>query len=162
MSSTTDPKTLCPFCDSPLPSSPTPLLTKLLAETAKKSTRDPRPANPLGRRAPLAIFINVCQRHRFESQILPEAEQKGWPKRIDWAGLGGRVEKMKRALQALIDDPGESLDDENGEDAMTTSTGPRSKCVFWEEVMMDIKKKGSRAAAGVRGQFTSFEKTQPG
>ena len=177
----TDPRTLCPYCDSPLPASPTSLLTRLLTATAKKSSHDPRPTNPLGRKAPFAVFIAVCQRHRFESEILPEAEQKGWPKEIEWAELGERVGKMRKRLKALIDDTGENLQDDDGydekheEDCLFTDgeenfgsrinereRGSRSKCVFWREVMAEVKKKGSRAVAGVRGQFASFEKTQPG
>jgi hypothetical protein len=179
ISPSTDPRTLCPYCDSPLPPSPTSLLTRLLAATAKKSSKDPRPTNPLGRKAPFTVFIAVCQRHRFESEILPEAEQKGWPKEIEWTELGERVSRMKSRLKALIDDAGEPLpdgdDDNEDEDGLFTDEeerigremkkrerGSRSNCVFWKEVMAEVKKKGSRAVAGVRGQFASFEKTQPG
>lgn len=165
ISPSTDPRTLCPYCDSALPSSPSPLLTKLLAATAKKSYRDPRPANPLGRKAPLSVFIAVCQRHRFEGQILPEAESKGWPKSIEWIKLGERVECMREALRDLIDDPGEvDAPDESGQDTDSEDRkrGPKARSIFWREVMKEVKKKGSRAAAGVRGQFANFEKTQPG
>lgn len=155
-----DPRTLCPYCDNSLPSKPTPLLKRLLAATEKKSTRDPRPTNPLGRKAPLSVFITVCQRHRFESQLLPEAEAKGWPKEIEWTSLERRVQKMRRDLKALIDDDGEIADDEDEEDE--ESRGPRAKCVFWREMMRDVKAKGSKAASGVRSQFANFEKTQPG
>lgn len=158
ISPTTDPKTLCPYCDTRLPEAPSPLLKKLLAETAKKSYPDARPANPLGRRAPLAVFISVCQRHRFESQILPEAEAKGWPKQIDWTGLANRVEQMRTGLSAIVNDPGESWDDDSDEEQQS----PRWRCVFWKELMKDVKEKGSRAAAGVRSQFSNFEKSQPG
>lgn len=157
ISPSTDPRTLCPYCDSPLPSSPTPLLNRLLASTFEKSYRQARPANPLGRKAPFAVFIAVCQRHRFESQILPEAELKGWPKSIDWAELGKRVERMKRTLHALIIDS--QVDEDYG---VILEDTPRMKCVFWKEVMGEVKQKGARAVAGVRGQFASFEKTQPG
>ena len=107
----------------------------------------------------------MCQRHRFESETLPEAERKGWPKVIEWTALGERVQKMKKELQALIDDPGdeiESGDECKVEDDGDGEQGPRSKCVFWKEVIKEVKKKGSRAVAGVRGQFANFEKTQPG
>jgi len=84
-----------------LPSSPSQLLINILAATRKKSTGDPRPSNPLGLKAPLAIFFIVaCQRHKFESQLLPEAEKKGWPKSIQWTKLGARVERTKDELQA--------------------------------------------------------------
>jgi hypothetical protein len=95
---------------------------------------------------------------------LPEAEKKGWPKVIEWTELGERVQKMEGELWTLIEDPGDdNSNDEAAEDRRNRRrNGPRSKCVFWKEVMKEIKNKGSRAVAGVRGQFANFEKTQPG
>ena len=154
----TDPHTLCPYCDTLLPASVTPTLARLLAAAAAKSYRDPRPSNPLGRRATLASFIGVCQRHRFESDILPEGEAKGWPKKIKWDRVRGRVEAMSGELGALITDRKDGCEDGGSRKAQ----GPRQKCMFWRDVMKEIKKQGSRAAVGVRGQFASFEKTQPG
>jgi hypothetical protein len=156
------------------------VLTRLLAATAKKSSPDPRLTNPLGRKAPFTVFIAVCQRHRFESEILPEAEHKGWPKEIEWTKLEERVGRLKGRLKVLIDDVGDDFqgcgdneghdedslftDDEgpNNRDLAKGERSPRSSCVFWREVMAEVKKKGARAVAGVRGQFASFEKTQPG
>ncbi|KAL0955173.1 hypothetical protein HGRIS_004081 [Hohenbuehelia grisea] len=151
-----DPSTLCPYCDAPLPASPTPVLMRLLSPSSAlyaKSTPDPRPGNPLGRKAPLSAFISVCHRHRFETEMLPLAERRGWPKVIHWESLGPRVERMKGDLQALIQDK---------DDSCAGTDGPRSRCVFWKEVMAEFKAKGSRAVTGVKGQFESFEKTQPG
>ncbi|KAJ8695066.1 hypothetical protein PTI98_007685 [Pleurotus ostreatus] len=149
-----DPKTLCPYCDMPLPSSPTPLLQYLLSPDYtplySKSDPDPRPGNRLGRTAPLSAFISVCQRHRFESEMLPEAERKRWPKEIDWQALAARVTSMKHIVQELILDTAGEAD------------GPRERCVFWAEVVKEYREKGSRAVTGVRGQFENFEKTQPG
>ncbi|THU92950.1 hypothetical protein K435DRAFT_607523, partial [Dendrothele bispora CBS 962.96] len=96
------PETLCPYCDAPLPESPSPLLLRLLEQTAAKSVRAPRPRNPLGRKAALGIYVTVCQRHRFESEVLPEAEKKGWPKDINWKAIEGRVKNMREDLQALL------------------------------------------------------------
>lgn len=114
----------------------------------KKSSPDPRPANPLGRKAPFATFIDLCHRHQFESKILPEAEKKGWPKAIDWKGLSARIAKMLPELRKLIDDKSEN--------------GPRARSTFWQEIMKAVKAKGLRAATGVKDQFLNFEKTQPG
>ncbi|KAF9448939.1 hypothetical protein P691DRAFT_637130, partial [Macrolepiota fuliginosa MF-IS2] len=166
MSPAIDPKTLCPYCDAPLPSAPTPHLLRLLRQTLDKSHPDPRSSNPLGRRAPLSTFVPVCQRHKFENEILPEAEEKGWPKMIDWERLGARVARMKGDLKEIIGDSGE--DDyvaEGDEEEMMTSLsskGPRMKCVFWREAMKAVKLRGARAVAGVRAQFLDFEKSQPG
>ncbi|EAU90075.2 hypothetical protein CC1G_08348 [Coprinopsis cinerea okayama7 len=164
LSSSVDPSTLCPYCDSPLPPSPSPMLLKLLETAKKKSYPDARPSNPLGRKAPFTQYIAVCQRHRFEIRILPEAEKKRWPKSIDWKKLGPRIQKMKRELQEIIDDDGDVIEvvDEDGSDSDNLGSGPRSKSHFWREVMSVVKEKGVRAAAGVKDQFLNFEKTQPG
>lgn len=157
-----DPSTLCPYCDEPLPLTPTPHLLALLASTLKKSYPDSRPSNPKGRKAPLATFIAVCQRHRFESIKLPEAERKGWPTVIKFEDVRGRVENMKAALEAIVldGDAGDSDSDEDEDDPK--AKGPRAKSVFWKEIKKEVKKKGTRAVVGVSGQFASFEKTQPG
>ncbi|KAG6840724.1 hypothetical protein C0991_004810 [Blastosporella zonata] len=147
-----DPSTLCPYCDGPLPSEPTPQLRKLLATAEKRSRREPRPGNRLGRTAPFIVYISICQRHRFESQMLPEAERKGWPKTIDWIELGKRVRKMRNVLRAIIEDTGADGEEDR----------PKARCVFWREAVAEVKQKGTRAVAGVKGQFASFEKMQPG
>ncbi|KAG5636682.1 hypothetical protein H0H81_007212 [Sphagnurus paluster] len=166
-----DPSTLCPYCDAPLPPSPTPLLKSLLASAEKKSHREPRPENALGRGAPFTVFIAVCQRHRFENEVLPQAELKGWPKSIDWPALEQRVRRMEGLLRALVDDvpaPG-VIDKDKDRDNMyidmideEQEDSPRARSVFWREVMAEVKRKGSRAMAAVQGQFASFQKTQPG
>jgi hypothetical protein len=129
--------------------------------------------------APMAVFVTVCQRHRFESQILPEAEKKGWPKAIEWSKVADRITKMRNVLRMLIEDPGDSdsggvgrteeVEDEweiPFRDKKTTEIrkqkGPKANCIFWNEVIQEIKVKGSRVVAGVRGQFANFEKAQPG
>lgn len=125
----------------------------------------------------MAIFVTVCQRHRFESQILPEAEKKGWPKTIEWNKVANRVMKMKNVLRSIIEDPGDTRYVDRTEEVeddwevphgnkKTTETrrqkGPKSNSIFWNEVIQEIKAKGSRVVAGVRGQFANFEKAQPG
>ncbi|KAJ7496832.1 RTC4-like domain-containing protein [Mycena latifolia] len=171
ISPNTDPKTLCPYCDTPLPAEPTPLLTRLLEQTFNKSYRDVRPSNPLGRKAPMGVFVAVCQRHRFESQTLPEAEARGWPKSINWAALKGRVLEMEEDLSYILEDPGDPIVYGNGEETEERqkpesepkrSKGPRMQCIFWKDLLKDLKKQGTKGVKGVRGQFANFEKTQPG
>ncbi|KAJ3571044.1 hypothetical protein NP233_g4012 [Leucocoprinus birnbaumii] len=168
ISPSVDPETLCPYCDSPLPPSPTPFFSKLLESALGKSHPDPRSTNPLGRKAPLSVFVVVCQRHDFETEVLPEAEAKGWPKSIDWEGLGDRVSRMKPDLKDIIHDSGEpdmqALINGEGGDLMTSFSckGPRIRCVFWREAMKSFLKSGARGMADVRGQFLDFEKSQPG
>ena len=85
------------------------------------------------------------------------------------------MEGMKDDLQALIEDPGgehEDADADEGIDEVerlfrndsdgTRQKPPKARSIFWTEVMDEVKKKGSRAVVGVRGQFANFEKTQPG
>ncbi len=172
-----DPQSLCPYCDTPLPTTPSVHLLSLLLSTRRKSKPDPRPSNPLGLKAPMSVFVTACQRHRFESQILPEAKRKGWPKTVDWKAVAKRVINMKAALEALVDDPGDMVkrdvsgirDAEREKDEWEVpygkgrrKNGPKENSIFWNEVMEEVKQKGSRAVAGVRGQFENFEKAQPG
>ncbi|KDQ50722.1 hypothetical protein JAAARDRAFT_199716 [Jaapia argillacea MUCL 33604] len=159
----TDPATLCPWCDEVLPDLPTPHLATLIAGARRKSYRDARPSNPLGLKAPLAAFVSVCQRHRFETHQIPLARAKGWPTHIDFDRVRERVEALKEHLNELVmDDRKLSLDDIEKMEARGEDLGPRGRSIFWKEILKEIKKKGSRAVVGVKGQFASFEKTQPG
>ncbi|KIK18140.1 hypothetical protein PISMIDRAFT_14544 [Pisolithus microcarpus 441] len=160
-----DPSTLCPYCDEPLPPHPTPSFQSLLSKAGKKSRPDPRPRNPKGLAAPLTIYISVCQRHRFESHQLPIALERGWPQAINFKNVPMRVERMKPDLEAIImdDDDDDTDNDVVGDiDEDDDTRGPRSRSVFWKEVKREVKKQGSRTTVGVKGQFASFEKIQPG
>ncbi|EJF64057.1 hypothetical protein DICSQDRAFT_81010, partial [Dichomitus squalens LYAD-421 SS1] len=157
-----DPKTLCPWCDEPLPSDPTPHLRALMAAAKHVSYPDDRLTNPLGLRAPLAAFVGVCQRHRFERNWIPRARKRGWPTTIDWDALSGRISRLRGHLQAIVDD----VDGEFAAEASRTWRGgsrrPRKENEFWMEVVKNVRQQGSRQTAGVRGQFLHFNKTQPG
>ncbi|KAG2144598.1 RTC4-like domain-containing protein [Suillus clintonianus] len=155
-----DPSTVCPYCDEPLPRNPTPQLKNLLAIAKRKSYADPRPRNSRGLKAPLGIYISACQRHHFEMHSLPEAMEKGWPQSIDFKKVPKRVEGMKSALEVIITNA-DSLSD-NEDSVENNARGSRARSDFWEEIKKQIKKQGSRAVTGVKGQFASFEKTQPG
>lgn len=161
------PDTLCPFCDSKLPSSPTPLLQRLIADLVRNSTPDKRPTNPLGRKAPMNTYLSMCQRHDFERKLLPQAEKKGWPKEIEWSKIEGRIRKMEQELRELIDDGDSSLHVEvtnaNIEDkGIYSASGPRARCIFWRELMQEVKAKGASKATAVGNQFATFDKSQPG
>ncbi|KAG2142858.1 RTC4-like domain-containing protein [Suillus bovinus] len=155
-----DPSTVCPYCDEPLPRNPTPQLNNLLAAAKRKSYPDPRPRNSRGLKAPLGIYIAACQRHHFETHSLPEAMEKGWPQSIDFKKVPKRVERMKGALEAIINDY--DIHSENEEFVDDDVGGPRARSDFWREIKKQIKKQGSRTVTGVKGQFANFEKTQPG
>lgn len=68
---------------------------------------------------------------------------------------------MKKDLEAIILDKDDVSDIEDF-DIDDGGRGARSKSVFWREVKKEMKKQGSRTVVGVKGQFASFEKTQPG
>ncbi|TFY83640.1 hypothetical protein EWM64_g369 [Hericium alpestre] len=146
MDPTVDPSTLCPYCDEPLPPSPTPHLRSLLATAKSKSYREPRPGNPLGLKAPMRTFIAICQRHQFEAREMPKAKKRGWPTSIDFVQVKRRVEDSGSRLRGLVEGEG----------------GYREESVFWNQVIKEMQALGSRAAVGVKGQLESFEKTQPG
>jgi hypothetical protein len=120
----------------------------------------------------MGVFVAVCQRHRFESQTLPEAEARGWPKSIDWGGLNGRVLGMRRDLANILADRGDALVYNTGADAGAGERedtaqekrrkGPRMRCTFWKELLKEVKSKGTKGVKGMQGQFANFEKTQPG
>lgn len=116
----------------------------MLAETTRKSYPDPRPGNPKGLRAPFQIFIPLCDRHKFEGRLLPLARSNGWPMRIDFAALPGRIRRpaVLECLAAVIK--------------------AKEANHFWREIEEEVKKRGSRRVVGAEGQYASFEKTQPG
>ncbi|KAF5353154.1 hypothetical protein D9758_008719 [Tetrapyrgos nigripes] len=166
-----DPDSLCPYCDAPLPASPSPLLLHLLEQTALKSVRAPRPRNPKGRKAALGVFVSVCQRHRFETDILPQAEKKGWPKQIDWEKIEARVQKMRPDLHDLLHnaevktyepDMYEDDDDDDDDEHLGLDKRVRDLSVFWQEAVKEVKEKGTRVAGGVKNLFATFEKMQLG
>jgi hypothetical protein len=148
-----DPKSLCPYCDEPLPSKPSPELEKLLAAVLKKSKPDPRPSNPLGRRAPVSFFVSTCQRHRFETTWLPKAKAKRWPTSIDFADVRHRVEELEDRLRGFVD----AL----REDALDMEAD-NTRSVFWDELVSQVRQVGTNAASGVAAQFSNFEKARPG
>ncbi|KAI0630608.1 RTC4-like domain-containing protein [Trametes polyzona] len=158
-----DPKTLCPWCDERLPSNPTPHLVSLMASARRRSYPDDRPSNPSGLRAPPAVFVNVCQRHRFERVWIPRARRRGWPTSIEWSKLRGRVERLKEQLKAIVDD----VDEDFAPMAATNETAkkgerPRKDNEFWQDIVRNVREQGSRQTTGLRGQFLHFNKTQPG
>jgi hypothetical protein len=146
--SAVDPKSLCPYCDEPLPPRPTAHLSSLLAGMRKKSKPEPRPSNPLGRRAPVSLYVTVCQRHQFEAVWLPRAAAEGWPTEIDFAAVRRRVEARATPLRALVND--------------VAAVVARNASVFWTEALKEVRALGRKAAGGVGGQFHTFERAQPG
>jgi hypothetical protein len=106
----------------------------------------------------MGAFAATCQRHRFETVWLPRARAEGWPTKVDFADLRRRVERLEARLRSVLEDgDGEWMKEDTGEEE-----GPRKRCLFWREMMAEVRKRGTKAAAGTGAQFASFEKTQPG
>ncbi|KAI0319654.1 RTC4-like domain-containing protein, partial [Amylostereum chailletii] len=88
----------------------------------------------------------MCPRHQFETEEIPKARARGWPTEIDFDAVQGRVEGLYEKLRKIRD----------------AEDGAREASVFWQAVMKEVRAMGSRAVAGVKGQFDNFERTQPG
>lgn len=67
------------------------------------------------------------------------------------------MEKLRGVIEAIILDAG-SIEDSEG----NREKGPRSLCVFWKDLVKEVKRNGSRVAVGIKGQFATFGKVQPG
>ena len=131
---------LCPYCDMSFPEHPSPLLQRMLDGVAN-SWPDPRPLNLNGRKAPLLCYVNVCQRHTFETELLPQAKAAGWPTSVDFAALPARISRLQKKMHRIIQD--------------------KTKSIFWEEFEKELST-GVRKATSITGQLSSFEKSQPG
>jgi hypothetical protein len=94
----------------------------------------------------MGVYVASCKRHRFEVHQIPEAIAKGWPTDIDFGKVRERVERLTVDLTKLVRGEGNA----------------REESIYWKVVMAEVRKLGSRAVSGVRGQFESFEETQPG
>ncbi|KAJ7117827.1 RTC4-like domain-containing protein [Mycena epipterygia] len=140
----TDPKTLCPYCDRPLPAEPSATLEALLEQVFLKSYAQPRPSNPNGRTVSLTVFSSLCERHEFESKEAPKGAKEKWPTRIDWEGLPDRLHRMRGELTRILEDEGDRIEYGGGVEATqeVQSPGP------W--------------VAGVQGQFATFDKSKTG
>lgn len=126
----------------PLPLDPSSTLANMLERLRTKSYADPRPMNPLGRKAPLASYADLCQRHQFETTILPEARSKRWPTHIKFETLPGRIQAIRNTLSHYIIN--------------------KESSSFWQEIMQEVGSKGARKALGIADQFNTFDKCLPG
>lgn len=86
-------KRLCPFCDQPLPISPSQKLLTMQKRLESLSTLDPLPDNPLHRRCQggFTTYIDFCALHNFEAEELPNATSNGWLLNPDFKTLYDRV-----------------------------------------------------------------------
>lgn len=73
---------------------------------------------------------------------LPLALERGWPTRLDFAGLPDRIRGLKKKLGRFIKHPIESQ--------------------FWRDIRDDVKEVGRTKVVSVSGQYATFERSQPG
>ncbi|KAF5347231.1 hypothetical protein D9757_014575 [Collybiopsis confluens] len=109
-----------------------------------------------GRKAPVDVFVEVCSRHRLEKEMIPEAMARGWPIEIDWSLIPERVNSLKNHLEALLQNSG----DTSG--LLSDGGNAREKCVFWREVMDELREKRQGKLKSVDTQFLSLRRSQPG
>ncbi|KAJ3511417.1 hypothetical protein NMY22_g15653 [Coprinellus aureogranulatus] len=88
---------LCPFCDKPLPSNPSPVLLAALEKLIKVSIPHPVPMN-LGHRraASFQVHIEFCNQHSTEVNDAPKAESQNWPMTVDFNSLPQRIKEIER------------------------------------------------------------------
>jgi hypothetical protein len=137
-----DPSKLCPFCDELLPEQPSDKLKMLLRAASNRAVNRARPANKLGLKAPLQVYIGVCERHRFEAKLLPQAAKAGWPTTIDFNAIPMRLMDRQDLFEGILKDP-------------TTSS-------FFCESLEHVQAVGLRVAESAMGQYATFERSQPG
>lgn len=115
----------------------------------------------MGRKAPLTVFVGVCERHTLEDDVLPEGRIRGWPTEIDFSKLGRRIEEMEDDLKSLVNDAGPTVSREGKLEGSTS--GPRAKCVFWIDIIWAVwKAKGSKAVTSIEGQISDLHSAQAG
>lgn len=107
-----------------------------------KGAPDPRPGNPQGRKAALLSFIGLCELHKFEQTLLPEAHTEGWPTSIDFDSLPSRIEALHGRLSNVILD--------------------KNSSVFWKETEERVSKDGIHKAMSIKGQYEHFDRKLPG
>ncbi|KAJ7078226.1 hypothetical protein C8R43DRAFT_1143432 [Mycena crocata] len=137
-----DPATLCPFCDEPLPRSPS---AKLLAMLEEGRAPDDRPENVLGLVVKTSIAAPICLRHVFERDQIPKAQYNGWPTTLDPKAIERRLKANKAQFDALINDG--------------QCDGARKDNIVWQQA---IKNSASAKHQGAGGTMADFHLYQPG
>ncbi|KAJ6577693.1 hypothetical protein B0H19DRAFT_932439 [Mycena capillaripes] len=141
-----DEATICPYCDTPLPESPSEILLKMFRKARSCSSADPRPGNGQGLMAATPIRAPVCSRHQFEHDLVPMALEHSWKTSLDRPDIERRLKHKKAVFEALIDDWAGNED------------GPRGENPFWIAAVANI----GHSRGGLASTYATFQKTQPG
>lgn len=137
-----DPDSLCPFCDEPLPTLLSSVLSSRLEKLRQKATPQPRWGNKKGLKTSMDIYISFCTRHEAEATELPKGQKNGWPSELHPNNLADRVRKLEPELQALIDNPDEGT--------------------FFRPLQEAARKFGKHSITGAKGTWLSFENATTG
>ncbi|GAA5952028.1 hypothetical protein JCM21900_006227 [Sporobolomyces salmonicolor] len=92
---TVDPTTLCPFCDQPLPETPSSRLVSLRKYLLARPHLEKRVSvrNNLAKKLPIAETASFCRMHKDERTVIPEGKARGYPTEIAWNELPKRIDR---------------------------------------------------------------------
>ncbi|KAF8163907.1 hypothetical protein K438DRAFT_1942008 [Mycena galopus ATCC 62051] len=101
---------LCNFCDAEITVRPSLKLDQIMADILSLTQSSPTPQNLNHRTAHLPhIYAPYCRQHELDSRLLPAARAAGWPEKIDYSSLRGRVEvEVLPTLHDLLEEIKES------------------------------------------------------
>jgi hypothetical protein len=97
---------LCPFCDYKLQGDEfSPSLKKIWTKHRLSTRTWPSPVlwNPKHRDSKsFTVYLDFCQQHRLEEQLLPLACQKGWPTSPNFEEIPKRIQEIAPEIRKLI------------------------------------------------------------
>jgi hypothetical protein len=104
-----DTSRLCEFCDETILSAPSAILIAMREGLQDCTWLDPQPDNMNHRSArSFTVYSTYCERHRFETDHLPNAIKHGWPMKIDFHKLYDRILAHREEIEEIMAEPGES------------------------------------------------------
>lgn len=80
-----------------------------------------------------------CERHRLEANAFPQAQHEGWALKVDFSGLHEHVLGLDNQLRCLLQE----------ENARSNK--------FYKKIKKSLKGVSMAAAAGVSGQWATFQ-----
>ncbi|KAJ7731840.1 hypothetical protein B0H14DRAFT_3899159 [Mycena olivaceomarginata] len=100
----------CDFCDAEITIRPSPKLDQIMADILPLTQSSPTPQNLSHRTAHSPrIYASYCKQHEVDSRLLPAARAAGWPEKINYSCLRGRVEvEVLPTLHDLLEEIKES------------------------------------------------------
>ena len=105
---------LCPFCDQKLQGDEfSPSLKKIWKDRRLSTQTWPSPVfwNPNHRDSKsFQVYLDFCQQHRLEEQLLPLARRRGWPTAPNFSEVPKRIQSITPGILQLVNnicnDPG--------------------------------------------------------